>query len=451
VIKRVTRHVFVSHSSKDKRVADIVRAELEAQFFPCWIAPRDIPAGMDWDQAILNAVDRAGLVVLILSTHANSSRMVKLELTQAASKNIPIIPLRIEDVQPGRELQLFLAASQWLDAFPPPAEAHLDKLVDAVRHLLTGKKSKRGVDVVPYMITRGPDAHRAFTERPGEPWHDPARGAVTVKALRTRLLAQNIQLERPQPIKVRGTLFPCALLSSGWWDRHSDYKVRQLKWKDGLQKWLFYGFDQWGPSWDFTWDFENWNQSRKRRYFIAQLGDGDEANSLPILVPGSKAQQLQGEFRHTWGGVEAEIRGVLGHRKHFAKYVDAGALELFGGLLDYCLWLADDNSRHVIELRQEHTDSYSGYLWKCVAPAEVLAKGPPSLNEVFFLWEHVDFASDDALKYCLEALAHKEEHVRRRYGELVLVQKSSALVAGTPTLSAESVYGMLVGKSGTTI
>ena len=58
------------------------------------------------------------------------------------------------------------------------------------------------------------------------------------------------------------------------------------------------------------------------------------------------------------------------------------------------------------------------------------------------------FGERDAISYCLEAMQHKEDYIRRQYGELVLVQKSSSLVEGTPALEAESVYGMLLGKTG---
>jgi hypothetical protein len=45
-------------------------------------------------------------------------------------------------------------------------------------------------------------------------------------------------------------------------------------------------------------------------------------------------------------------------------------------------------------------------------------------------------------------MRHKEDYIRRQYGDLVLVQKSSSLVEGTPALEAESVYGMLLGRTG---
>ncbi len=321
-------------------------------------------------------------------------------------------------------------------------------LLRSVRQYLRKRSGADGVNVYPYMVSRGPAAHRAFTGQPDGPWDGTIRGSETIEDLRTKLLHSPIQLRKPVEIKVRGTLFPCALLSSGWWEKRQNAKVQQMKWRDGLQEWLFTGFDQWGPSWDFTWDFDNWARSRAHRHFIAQLGNGDEANSIPVLLPPSKAQRLQDVFKSKWGGTEAEICGVLGHRKHFAKYVDEDALALFGGLLDYCLWLDEDNKKHVISVSVANTDSYSGYLWKCVAPKALLHGNAACLNDVYFIWEHVNFASRDAIAYCLEAMQHKEDYIRRQYGDLILVQKSSSLVEGKPALAAESIYGMLLGKTG---
>lgn len=446
----MSRPVFISYSSQDKAQAEAVAAALEAAGVGCWIAHRDNTAGTHWDEGILDAIDAASIVVLILSAHANASGMVKREIERAASRNIHIVPLRVEDVPPGRSLEFFIHSHHWLDAFPPPLAPHLPALVESVRRLLQPAARSGGaseVNVYPYMISRGPAAHRAFTARPAEPWDPTISGSETVENLRAKLVQEAVQLARPIPIKVQGTLFPCALLSSGWWERRKESKIRQLKWRDGLQQWLFHGFDLWGPSWDFTWDVEHWAESKKRPYFIAQLGDGDEANSIPVLLPAAKALRLQEAFNESWGGIEAEVSGVLGHRKHFAKYVDPGALELFGGLLDYCLWLDDNKKTHVVAPKLEQTQLYSGYLWKCVAPAEVLKRGMPCLNDVYFIWEHVNFADRDALAYSLEAMQHKQQHIARKYGDLVLVQKSCAMVPGEPALAAASIYGMLLGKS----
>jgi hypothetical protein len=306
-----------------------------------------------------------------------------------------------------------------------------------------------------YMVGRGPEAHRAFIGQPGEPWDPEIRGKETIEDLRTKLLYGRERPPQPVPITVTGTLFPCALLSSGWWEKHNKLPTKEIKWKNDIQQWLFKGFDEWGPSWDFTWNFDQWEVAKQRPYFIAQLGDGDEANSLPVLIPGDKAKRLhqyieEQKEKDKWGGIDAEVKGVLGHRSFFKGNLDPGTLELFGGLLDYCLWLDEDNPEHGIEPLARSTAVYSGYLWKCVAPLDSVADGKPLLNDVYFIWEHTNFASRDAVRYNLDSLARKEEYLRQRYGKFVLVQKSSSLVPGNPQWSPEEIYRILLRKNPTT-
>ena len=63
----MTHDVFISHSSKDKPVADAVCANLEAAGVRCWIAPRDIAPGEDWPTAITMASAQSRIMVLIFS------------------------------------------------------------------------------------------------------------------------------------------------------------------------------------------------------------------------------------------------------------------------------------------------------------------------------------------------------------------------------------------------
>jgi hypothetical protein len=48
--------VFISHSSKDKVMADAICAGLEARGVRCWIAPRDILPGIEWTKSIVDAI-----------------------------------------------------------------------------------------------------------------------------------------------------------------------------------------------------------------------------------------------------------------------------------------------------------------------------------------------------------------------------------------------------------
>jgi hypothetical protein len=129
--------VFISHSSEDKTIVDAVCATLESRGLRCWVAPRDILPGMDWDEAILDAISDCRLMLLIFSSHANKSVQIKHEIERALHKGIPILPFRIEEVLPSKSLEYFLSTTHWLDALTPPLEQHLDRLAENIRLLLS--------------------------------------------------------------------------------------------------------------------------------------------------------------------------------------------------------------------------------------------------------------------------------------------------------------------------
>jgi hypothetical protein len=128
--------VFVSYSHPDKASADAACATLEQAGIRCWIAPRDIVPGMDWSEAIINAIEGAKVFVLIFSKHANVSQQIKREVERAVNKGLPIIPVRIEDATPSKALEYFISTPHWLDAFTPPLEERLNQLAAAVNALL---------------------------------------------------------------------------------------------------------------------------------------------------------------------------------------------------------------------------------------------------------------------------------------------------------------------------
>src|SRR5438477_594977 len=108
--------VFISYSSQDKAVADALCARLEGDKTRCWIAPRDVLAGIPYAEALTDALAASRLIVLVLSAKSNESRHVVREVESAVSRGIPIIPFRIEDVQPSKSLDYYLKSIHWLDA-----------------------------------------------------------------------------------------------------------------------------------------------------------------------------------------------------------------------------------------------------------------------------------------------------------------------------------------------
>jgi len=137
--------VFISHSSKDKTVADTVCAVLEENGIRCWVAPRDIRPGADWGESIINALRESHVMVLIFSGYANESPQIKREVNRAVDRGIPIIPFRIENVLPTGSMEYSISTAHWLDAFTFPLEQYLDTLSNVVREMLdmTGTLSER--------------------------------------------------------------------------------------------------------------------------------------------------------------------------------------------------------------------------------------------------------------------------------------------------------------------
>ncbi len=135
--------VFISYSSLDGSAAEIVCRFLEKNQIRCWIAPRDIPGGESWDNAIIDGIKTTSVMVLIHSSNANGSDQIKRELHLALSKKKKLIPLRIHNVQPDDELEYVLTGIQWLDAIEKPLEEHLQPLLDRVNQILADERRKQ--------------------------------------------------------------------------------------------------------------------------------------------------------------------------------------------------------------------------------------------------------------------------------------------------------------------
>jgi len=133
--------VFISYSSKDKAVADAVCTGLEIAGIRCWIASRDILPSEEFDDAIVQAIIGAKLVVVIFSSNVFDSKWAKGEIQTAFDKGVPIIPFRIELVEPQGGLELLLGRKHWLDALTRPMELHIEKLVQSVRAIFAASGS----------------------------------------------------------------------------------------------------------------------------------------------------------------------------------------------------------------------------------------------------------------------------------------------------------------------
>jgi hypothetical protein len=128
--------VFISHSNKDKNIAEAICHQLESDGIRCWIAPRDIEFGADWTAGITQGIASCKVFVLVFSDSANTSDHVRREVAKAFSLGLAVIPFRTEEVAPNRSLSYYLETVHWLDAYPSP-ENYFGALADQIKRLLT--------------------------------------------------------------------------------------------------------------------------------------------------------------------------------------------------------------------------------------------------------------------------------------------------------------------------
>ena len=139
----MAREVFVSYSQPDYACAMELVARVEGEDINCWIAPRDIAPSADWAAEIIDAISNARVMILVFSASSNDSPQVRREVERAVHKNVSILPFRIESVVPSKSLEYFLSSQHWMDAFPPPREAHYARLCAYLRHQFGKAESGR--------------------------------------------------------------------------------------------------------------------------------------------------------------------------------------------------------------------------------------------------------------------------------------------------------------------
>lgn len=130
--------IFISHSSKDADVALKICEILEKNGKKCFIAPRDIRMGKEYAEEIVNGIDYAEAMVLLMSEHANKSPHVLREVERAVSKSIPILVYALEKVELSKSMEYFLMSHQWMNV---EAGTDYTELINYICDLNTGKKA----------------------------------------------------------------------------------------------------------------------------------------------------------------------------------------------------------------------------------------------------------------------------------------------------------------------
>ena len=132
-MSREKHDIFISHSSKDSKIAFMLCEAFEEQGVKCWIAPRDIKVGLPYANSIVEGITNSKAIVVLFSTNANKAGGVLKELEVANRRGISIIPLRIEDIFPTNAIEYYLVTNHWMDAFNPKSLGDFDEFIIEVK------------------------------------------------------------------------------------------------------------------------------------------------------------------------------------------------------------------------------------------------------------------------------------------------------------------------------
>lgn len=141
--------VFISYSSHDQKVVEGLCGYLESRGIRCFVAYRDIPHGVVWASAIVEALDESRMMVVVFSDYFNRSEQVDREIELASLDKKNILTFRISDTAFSGVKRYYLQNIHWIDAFPEP-DATFGNLAEAIASLLgvalTTPKGIRGLD-----------------------------------------------------------------------------------------------------------------------------------------------------------------------------------------------------------------------------------------------------------------------------------------------------------------
>ena len=136
--------VFISHSSKNKLLAEAICHVLEEHKIKCWIAPRDVQPGIPYAREIMRGIRECRIMLVVFTKDSNESEHVLNEIDKAVNFNKLILPFIADSTPMNEELNYYLCRKHWLTAFPEP-EKYFKNLVKTLCKELNISEAKEEV------------------------------------------------------------------------------------------------------------------------------------------------------------------------------------------------------------------------------------------------------------------------------------------------------------------
>jgi hypothetical protein len=126
----VVPKVFISHASKDDKVADAICEVLEHKGIKCWIDHRDIHIGAEFDVEIMKGIKDCTILLILISPNSNNNQNVKKEVIIASGKEKRLVPFFLEEINLSDRLGYHLTDLHWLMADNDKGYANLIQVVE---------------------------------------------------------------------------------------------------------------------------------------------------------------------------------------------------------------------------------------------------------------------------------------------------------------------------------
>jgi hypothetical protein len=127
--------VFLSYAREDLALAQKLVAALKARGLDVWY-DKMISGGSRWRGEIVRHLKSSHALVVLFSRAVNKSDNLATELAIAEQANIPIIPVKIEEVEPDGDYAFHLQTLQWIDMITDP-QGRVDEMASRIINTLT--------------------------------------------------------------------------------------------------------------------------------------------------------------------------------------------------------------------------------------------------------------------------------------------------------------------------
>ena len=118
----MNKKIFLSYSYNDRPWVEQFAAVLEQEGVDVWFDYHDISLGEDIRDKIQEALRKSSVLVVFLSNNSIRSPYIFFELGAAVADNKKIIPIVIDEIEPGK-LPLPLTKYQYLKETSPETAA----------------------------------------------------------------------------------------------------------------------------------------------------------------------------------------------------------------------------------------------------------------------------------------------------------------------------------------